>query len=66
MRRSKTLTVVTTSLLMGFSSFPVSAHLSVLSVSYYADRTEGKRMANGSLFSQNSNSVASNQFKNRY
>jgi rare lipoprotein A len=58
---TKSLTVAT-SLIMCVS-FPVSAHPRVLSASYYADSFQGKRMANGAVFSQNSNSVASNKFK---
>ena len=59
---TKTLTTVAASLIMGVS-LPVSAHPRVLSASYYADSFHGKRMANGSIFYQNSNSVASNHFR---
>lgn len=34
-----------------------------LSATYYADYFHGRRMANGQIFSQHSNSVASNHFK---
>ncbi|BAQ65905.1 rare lipoprotein A [Geminocystis sp. NIES-3709] len=50
---------------MIISSFIISPTQAIAgtTATYYSDAYQGKKMANGQRFSQNSNAVASNQYK---